>query len=182
MQFRTTEITLKDGMPALLRSPRVEDAAEMIDYLKTSSGETHFLLRAPEECIMTMEQEVSFLQNVIDSEDTVMIVCEVEGKIAGSCQISFENRIRTGHRAMIAVALLKEFWGLGIGTQMLEALIAIARDRGGILQLELEVIEGNERAIGLYEKMGFSIVAEKPNAIRLEDGTLLKEYYMIKPL
>ena len=49
-------------------------------------------------------------------------------------------------------------------------------------QLELEVIEGNQRAIGLYHKMGFVCVGEKPNAIRLEDGSSLKELMMVKVL
>ena len=49
-------------------------------------------------------------------------------------------------------------------------------------QLELEVIEGNQRAIGLYHKMGFVCIGEKPNAIRLEDGSSLKELMMVKVL
>ena len=50
------------------------------------------------------------------------------------------------------------------------------------MQIELEVIEGNVRAMSLYEKMGFEIVAATPNAIKLEDGNLLKEFLMVKPL
>lgn len=48
--------------------------------------------------------------------------------------------------------------------------------------VELEVIEGNQRAIGLYHKMGFVYTGEKPNAIRLEDGSSLKELMMVKVL
>ena len=43
-----------------------------------------------------------------------------------------------------------------------------------------KVIEENENAIRLYEKMGFRMVSAIPDAIRLKDGTRLKEYYMIK--
>lgn len=182
MHFEPKEVTLQNGKTAIFRSPNREDAAEMLDYLKTTAGETHFLLRTPEECTTTVEQEADFLQGVIDSANTVMIVCEVDGKIAGNCQVAFKNRVRSCHRGSIGIALLQEFWGLGIGTLMLKELISIACARGGIMQLELEVIEGNERAMGLYRKMGFRVVGEKPNAIRLEDGTLLKEYHMIKML
>ena len=52
----------------------------------------------------------------------------------------------------------------------------------GIEQLELEVIESNQRAIGLYEKMGFEITSYIPNAIKLKDGRVLKEFYMVKKL
>ena len=43
-------------------------------------------------------------------------------------------------------------------------------------------MEGNERARALYEKYGFKIVGERPNAFKLKDGRLLKEYFMQKEL
>lgn len=182
MIFPSKTVTLKDGRTALLRAPRVEDAAEMLAYLKTTAGETHFLLRAPEECTQTIQQEADFLQGMLDDPNAMMIVCEVSGRIAGNCQITYKTKLRNRHRAMIGIGLLKEFWNLGIGTALLRELIAAAENRGDILQVELEVIEGNTRAMALYEKMGFSTVAAKPNAIRLPDGTLLKEFYMVRPL
>ncbi|MBQ9149071.1 MAG: GNAT family N-acetyltransferase [Oscillospiraceae bacterium] len=182
MIFPSKTVTLKDGRTALLREPRLEDAAEMLDYLKTTTSETHFLLRAPEECTQTIQQEADFLQSIIDDPNAMMIVCEVAGRIAGNCQITFKTKLRNRHRAMIGIGLLREFWNLGIGTALLRELITAAENRGGIMQVELEVIEGNTRAMALYEKMGFSTVAAKPNAIRLPDGTLLKEYYMVRPI
>ena len=64
---------------------------------------------------------------------------------------------------------------------MFQEMIRIAKEQG-IEQLELEVIEGNKRAMALYEKMGFRVVSEKPNAIKLKDGTLLSELLMVKDL
>lgn len=182
MLYEPKQITLKDGRTAILRSPRAEDADEMIEYMKTTAGETPFLMRTPEECTATPEQEAAYLQGILNSEHNVMIVCEVDGRMAGNCQLSFYHRIKSRHRGSVAIALLKEFWGLGIGTAMFEEMFSIARNRGGILQLELEVIEGNTRAMALYEKMGFKTVAEHPNDTRLEDGTLLSLFFMVKTL
>lgn len=181
MLFKTKTVILKNGKEAILRSPTRSDAAQMLDYMKKTSMETPFLLRTPDECTVTQEQEADFLQNINDCCHIVMIVCEIDGKMAGNCQLSCKTRVKNRHRAEVAIALLKDYWGLGIGTAMFEELIAIAKERN-LMQLELEFMEGNDRARGLYEKMGFRIVAEKPNAFRLEDGTLLKEYYMVKPL
>lgn len=64
---------------------------------------------------------------------------------------------------------------------MFEEMTRLAKERG-VMQLELDFIEGNARARGLYEKVGFRITAVKPNAIRLKDGTLLNEYFMVKLL
>jgi len=58
----------------------------------------------------------------------------------------------------------------------------IAEENEQILQMELDFIEGNNRARALYEKMGFKIVGVRPNAVRLKDGTLLNEYSMIREI
>ena len=181
MLFAEKNVTLKNGQKATLRSPRPEEAAEMLEYLRDVAGETHFILREPEECTETIEQEAAFLEGINASPRNVMIVCEVDGEIAGNCQLSFGRRAKVCHRASVAIALRKKYWRFGIGTIFFEEMIAIARENG-IAQMELEFIEGNDRARGLYEKMGFRVYAEHPDAIRLKDGTMLKEYRMLLKL
>ncbi|MBQ2957864.1 MAG: GNAT family N-acetyltransferase [Clostridia bacterium] len=181
MLFHSKNITLKDGTQALLRSPRIEDAQSLLDYLKTTAGETEFVLKYPEECTMTVEQEERFIQSINDSPTNIMIVCEIDGRIAGNCSMSIGGRMKIRHRGSVAIALYQEFWGRGIGTKLFEALIAIGREKG-LLQLELEFLEGNERGRALYEKMGFEVVAVKPDAYCLKDGSLRKEYMMMKKL
>ena len=181
MIFQGKEIHLKDGRTGQLRSPKTEDAPQMLAYLALTAGETPYLIRYPEECTETLEQEAAFLKQMADSPIDMMIICEVDGKIAGNCRLARHGRIKTRHRAGVAIALLREFWGLGIGTIMFEEMIRCATELG-ISQLELEVIDGNERAMGLYRKMGFEIAATKPDAIRLKDGTVLAEHIMIKKL
>ena len=181
MIFPEKQVQLKDGRTAVLRGPTIDDAAMLLDYLKVTSGETPFLIRYPEECTETMEQEIAFLKRSIDSATNMMILCMVDGKLAGNCALSRHDRIKTRHRADVAIALKKEFWGLGIGAIMFDEMITSAKNLG-ISQLELEVIDGNQRAMGLYQKMGFEIVATHPNAICLKDGAMLSEHVMVKKL
>ena len=181
MRYETKIIALKNGQEAVLRSPCKSEGAQMMEFLRTLSSETEFILRYPEECTETAEQEAEFLEGMNQSQTDLMIVCTVDGKIAGNCQISFSNRIKTRHRATLAVGILKEYWGLGIGTAMFTELERIAREKE-ILQLELDYIDGNERGKRLYEKLGFVRVAEHPDAIRLKDGTMRKIISMIKKL
>jgi len=183
MVITEREFKLKDGRTAVIRSPRDEDVQGMLDYLYKSAAETEFILRYPEECVKyTPEGEKALFDRVNVADNEAMLVCTVDGVLAGNCQIVWKNNIKARHRASFAIALLKEFWGLGIGTKFFEELIKIAEDDGKILQCELEFIEGNSRARALYEKMGFRIAGVHPNAIRLKDGTMLNEYLMIKEL
>ena len=183
MIIRDTAFTLKDGRKTLFRSPRDEDIQGILDYLYLSAGETEFILRYPEECgKYTFEGEKALFDRINASENEAMLVCLVEGKVVGNCQIGWKTGIKTRHRADVAIALLKEYWNQGIGTRLFQELIRIAEENENILQMELEFVEGNTRARALYEKMGFRIAGIKPNAIRLKDGTMLNEYYMIREI
>lgn len=183
MVRKDIHFTLKDGRMALIRSPKDEDVQGMLDYLYISSGETEFILRYPEECTKyTVDGEKALFDRVNNAENEAMLVCIVDGKLAGNCQISWSTGIKTRHRASVAIALLKEFWNQGIGTRLFQELIAIAEENEHILQMELDFVEGNSRARALYEKMGFRIIGVKPNAIRLKNGIMLNEYSMVREI
>lgn len=183
MLINDIEFTLKDGRKALIRSPKEEDVQGMLDYLFRSAQETDFLLRYPEECSKyTAEGEKELFERFNGSDSGAMLVCLVEGKVAGNCQITWSKSLKIRHRASVAIALLKDYWNQGIGTRLFRELIRIAEENENILQMELEFIEGNSRARALYEKMGFRITGVGVNAVRLKDGTLLNEYRMIREI
>ena len=183
MIIKEIEFKLKDGRNAVIRSPKDDDIQGMLDYLYISAGESDFILRYPEECSKyTAENEKALFDRVNESDHEAMLVCLVEGEVAGNCQISWSKGIKTRHRASVAIALLSKFWNQGIGTRLFHELIHIAEKNKNLIQIELEFIEGNSRARALYEKMGFRITGVKPNAIQLKDGTLLNEYTMIREI
>lgn len=183
MTVEPIEFALKDGRKAVLRCPEERDIPGLLDYLRVSAGETDFLLRSPEECDKyTPEGEGTWIEEMNASPNAVTLVCEVDGRIAGNCEVRFFTPMKTRHRGTIGIALTSEFWGQGIGTKMFEAMIALAERRDGVSQLELEFVEGNYRARALYEKMGFRIISVLPDAVRLKDGTLLGEYKMIREI
>ena len=181
MIFEEKTIILKDGRTAILKSPCVEDAEKLLNYIKKSCSETDFLARYPEEWTTTIGQEEGWVNRLRSSPDTLAITCYVDDAVAGNCEISFRSDIKTSHRATIAIAILKDYWGIGIGSAMFEELVAAAQNRGTEI-MELEFIRGNKRAKHLYEKFGFRVVSEKPNAFKLKDGTYLSEIYMQKYL
>lgn len=181
MIFDEKQITLKNGQTALLKSPCTEDAEKMLNYIKKACSETDFLLRSPEEWEgVTVESEEKWVKNNRDSKNTLIITCFVDGEIAGNCEINFRGGMKTSHRATIGIAILEKYWNLGIGSAMFKEMITAAEAKPETTIVELEFIEGNDRARALYEKFGFRIVAERPNAFKLKDGRVLREYFMQK--
>ena len=57
---------------------------------------------------------------------------------------------------------------------MFAELISVVEAGPEIEIIELEFVGGNDRARTLYEKFGFKIDGERPNAYKLKDGSFLK--------
>ena len=161
MEFKRKTIRLKDGREAVIRGAQPSDAAEMAAFMKTTAGETDFLLRYPEECTMTEAGEAVFLDDVLNSPDQVMPCCFVDGVLAGNAMLTMNSRIKTRHRASVAIGLKKEYWGLGIGRALMDACIECAK-RAGYAQLELTVVAENARAVEMYRRAGFVEFGRNP--------------------
>ena len=157
------------GHELLLRCAREEDAQRLIDYLKTTSGETRFLIREPDEVTMTQEDERRFIRRQNESASDVMLLAFYDGEFAGNASLMGMGPSRYRHRAGVAIALYQAYTGLGIGRAMIEALLAIAKECG-IEQVELEVVADNERAIRLYKKFGFTEYGRNPQGFRPRNG------------
>ena len=73
----------------------------------------------------------------------------------------------------------KKYWHRGIGTQMVNHLIAHAR-QGGVSVIELEVRSDNVSAISLCQKMGFERIGVYPKFFRIDgrdyDADLMNLY------
>ena len=67
-----------------------------------------------------------------------------------------------GDAQITNIAVHPDFQGMKIGSQILENLLIIARNRD-CYELTLEVRESNEKAINLYKKYGFNPVGMRKN-------------------
>lgn len=176
------EIQDKLGRTVILRTPTPNDADALIQYLKVISGETPYLIREPEEITLTHEQEVDFINNSIASKRSTILIATIDGKHIGNCSLqSLGNFKRYAHRCDIAIALYQEYCGCGIGKQMLETVLNIAKELG-YEQAELEVISSNNSAIALYEKLGFQKYGTFPKNMKYADGTYDSADWMMKEL
>lgn len=180
MIFKEKETTLKDGRKCVLRPVQPDDALGMIEYLKMTSGESPFLLRYPEEVRFTEEKERELLSLRLKDETGFMMLAEIAGVIAGNCGIVPEGGYRrVKHRCGFAIALKKAYWHLGLGSEMMKYALELAQQMG-YEQVELEVVDGNDRAKALYERFGFEVYGKSPRALKYDDGSYRDEYDMVK--
>ena len=182
MFYRTLEVTTKDNRMVALRSIRPEEAENVIACLKKLSGQTRFLSRMASEITMTVEEEKKYLENRLDEKNAVQIGAYLEGELVGLGSVwCVGGTSRKNHRCELGISLDEDYWNLGIGSRMMEALIDVAQ-RIGFEQMELQVLSDNEAAIHLYNKYGFEACGTVPNAYKDFDGRYHDEDTMIRNL
>ena len=138
----------------IIGNASVQDANELITFIKQVDGESDFLIREAHEFNLTLEQEIKYIEGIIESEKNLLLTAKLDGKIVGTLGFNTQSRNRYKHQGRFGISILKAYWGNGIGTKLMEALIDWT-ERIGLVRLTLEVDADNERAITLYEKFGF---------------------------
>lgn len=88
MKYTPEKFELKDGRISIIREIEVKDAAETVEYLKTVMGESDFLYSYPEEITLTVDKEEKMIKGFNESEDILMLVAEMDGKLIANGQIS----------------------------------------------------------------------------------------------
>lgn len=181
MRFIARRFQLKNGNWCVLRSPGPEDAAQRIAYLRQVNGETRWMARGAEDSPRDAELVSRMIEDQLDSDNALEIAAWIGGRMiacAGIGPVS-AGQLRRRHRAQIGIAVLKEYWGQGIGSEALKKLLE-ALPEMGYSQAELSVVDGNDRARALYERFGFRETGRIPNALRYEDGSLADEILMVR--
>ena len=178
MKFGEKKVELKDGTECVLRSPDEHDAEKMIEYLKMTSEETHFMVRYAEEIDITIDKEIEIINENLNSSQNMMIGAFINNELAGNASIScVRNHIKLKHRAVFGIAIKEKYWNNGIGNVLIKEIIVQAKQIG-YEQIELGVFSDNEKAIALYKKHGFEVWGNTKNAFKLKDGTYRDEIVM----
>ena len=182
MRFPERQITLKDGRTCILRPTGPEVAAEMSEYMRKTADETPWLLRYPDEVNCTLEGEKDILGRLLDDPCSVMMMAEVDGRVAGNCSVSgIGNKRKILHRCSVAIALYRDYWNLGSGRAMMDYLSELVAPIG-FRQMALEVVAENTQAQALYRKCGFIETGRRHHALRFDDGSMHDEILMYKEL
>ncbi|MHC9059915.1 GNAT family N-acetyltransferase [Pantoea sp. y20] len=105
----------------------------------------------------------------MDELGYIGFVAEIEGAMVGELTLFVEQRPRTRHSISFGISVDPAFGGRGIGEKLIRHAIDYAFNWLGIMRIELEVFHDNERALRLYQKLGFEREGVKRKAC-LRDG------------
>jgi RimJ/RimL family protein N-acetyltransferase len=150
----------------IVREACISDAEGLVTYLKQVMGETNFMRMYQDEVKFTIEEEVQYIQSMLEQENSVLFVALDKNSIVSVSGIHGQQFRKFKHCAEFGVSVLKQYWGRGIGRIMTERCINWCKENPIIKKLVLHVNSENHTAIDLYEKLGF-----------FREGILSKDFY-----
>ena len=153
----------------VVRSARTEDAAGLSEARLQIDGETENLDRESGEAYIDEAGFIEIIEEDSASETNLFLVAEADGRIVGFSRCAGNTLKRTSHRVEFGVGVLKEYWGYGIGKELLKQSIHWG-DTNRIKKITLKVLETNEKAIRMYEKLGFEVEGVLKADKLLRDG------------
>lgn len=162
-----SEFTLNDGRVLFVREAEPGDASAVLTYLEEISGQSDFLSFGPGEFELTEPEEQEFLSKYRASDNQLYTLGIINDRIVSTLNFSAGRRPRVRHTGEFGMSVHKQFWGRGIGSFMLDALLDWAKHTHIVTKINLRVRTDNQRAIQLYERKGF-----------VKEGTIRREFLL----
>ncbi|MFB5266456.1 GNAT family N-acetyltransferase [Paenibacillus enshidis] len=157
------------GIAFSIRSAVPEDAQQLSELRLRIDGETEYLDREPGEAFIDVPGFEQLIKTDTEKPRNLFLVAEVGDRIIGFSRCEGNDLKRFSHKVEFGVCVLKDYWGYGIGKNLLQESIGWA-DSTGIQKMTLNVLETNDKAISLYQKLGFEMEGVLKNDKLLAGG------------
>lgn len=158
-----------------IKKVEIENCNELIEVMKDVEMSGNMLF-SPGERRIEENSFKAFLMNINNQDKSGFFIATDQGILHGYIMVKSETQQRTSHRASLVMGVHSSSRGRGVGKALLEYSIRWAKNIG-LQRLELTVLENNERAIHLYEKVGFEREGIRKNALLINDR-YMNELYM----
>jgi RimJ/RimL family protein N-acetyltransferase len=160
----------------MLRTPKWDDLDDLLEMINSLVNEKADIARAEQ---VSRVEEIDWLARAfshLEKGEVFYLVAEVAGKVVANSEIGMRQDGYDKHVGKVGIAIREGYRDLGIGTEMMKALIKEAR-RMGLKVLTLSALESNKRAIHVYEKAGFVQTGHIPRKF-LKKGKFADEVIM----
>ncbi len=91
--------------------------------------------------------------------------------LLGVAGLTFHTRDKLRHKCgLFGMVVSETHRGHGLGSALVDAALAAARTRPGVMLMQLTVTHSNEPACRLYRRHGFIEFGVEPRAVAVSDG------------
>ena len=146
----------KNERSYIIRSSEEMDARQLSIIRPQIDGETENLDREKGEGFIDENGFIERIKSDTYNEKNLFLVVVIDEKIVGFSRCEGSDLKRFAHKVEFGICILKDYWGYGIGKNLLKETTEWA-DSNNIRKITLNVVETNNKAIKLYEEFGFEI-------------------------
>ena len=165
--YEPTDVILRDGSTLRLRPPVAADTEMLLAFFEELSDQSRYL-RFHGFPALGPKLVEPFVDP--DWEETGALVGCLEGRVVALANYA---RLRDRRAAEVAFTVGDDFQRRGIGTRLLERLVALAAEHG-VEQFVAEVLPENRNMLDVFRDAGF-------NAVRELDGGEVEVRFPIAP-
>ncbi len=156
-EYKPQKFKIKSGIDIFIRSATTQDALNIFTLASAVINEEIYQLTSASEFKMTIEAEEKWIESHLQNPNHLILIAEMNSEIVGMLDFSNGHRQRIAHTGEFGMSVAKDFRDQGIGSLLLKSLFEWASKNEVIEKIGLNVHSNNERAIGLYKKLGFEI-------------------------
>ncbi|WP_346915119.1 GNAT family N-acetyltransferase [Clostridium sp.] len=113
------------------------------------------------------KEKMEWIESFVDSDDNFSIYND-NNKLVGNCSYYYIEEF-----FCVGLQMRPELTGKGFGIEFAKAIIDFGREKYKLNYIDLTVAKFNNRAIKVYEKLGFKVIDEFVNTIRGNDYDFL---------
>ncbi|WP_455583412.1 GNAT family N-acetyltransferase [Lactiplantibacillus pentosus] len=137
-----------------VRPAEVTDAAQLLALLAQLGRESNTFTVDDGIEELSETDEAEQIEHISGTTTNVIFVAVLGDRLIGVSTVQASTDFSAA-QGEVGVAVLKEFWGMGLGTALVEEILDWARNYSSLERLVLTVQLRNTRAAKLYQHLGF---------------------------
>jgi RimJ/RimL family protein N-acetyltransferase len=156
----------RTGEPFVVRAAQASDAEGVLAVSLDTIRERVWSVTTPEEFTFTPDQEVEYLARHMEDPNELAVVADHGDEVIGFLGLEAGPRKALRHRCTLHLAVAKGWRGRGVGGALITTALDWCRARPDVTKVSLAVLADNQRAIALYERLGFAHEGRRPREVR----------------
>ena len=149
--------------------------------MKWANGETTKKFSFFKEKV-TEEKEIAYIKRMRKSPNDILMLIGAMPKKTAIGTIGLHEIDQFNNNARLGIIIGNtDYQNNGYGKEAINAILKMAFEKLGMHQIYLNVFKGNNKAIGIYSKIGFHLGGDLPESYKLNNKYVtLQVMYLLK--
>lgn len=154
----------KKGKKVIIRLPEKGDLDQLLSYINELIDEDTTILMNKKVGRKEEREYLSGLLKAIKGKEGFNLLAFFGSKLVANVSVE-RKKHRQGHLGVLGISVIKGFRNEGLGTELLKQAIILSKNFLKLKVLVLSTFAVNQRAIHLYQKMGFKKCGRWPKGV-----------------